>query len=483
MVDKPEFSLSPTGETTTALAECEAIIQDGMETFLAVGNALVRIRDAQLYTEVGYTSFDQYCRERWGMSGSHAYRLIDASEVVRELPPGTPPPVNEAQARELKSIAPEDRAEVMEEAARQTGGKPTAAAVKHAAARRRVPKQDDQDRVLAAARVLADEGRVEFGAHMLASRASEGRPAAMSVQTAQAAADALCKQSQDGSSTPRLLGRTKSGERLYRLPRAQDESWRSGLSDAQLTVLCVIGWRQERGEQGTVCEGAPGTFRALANKGMITSDVRTQYGTHSLTDAGRKVFAGAPAAFVTEAMGGPDAMATVASYLATAAVADKAAEQAQEHAETGVVESADVLEAPQDAPQDPPEPAEEEDPNREATDDELKEAFAAGLADSQQPDTPEQADEVQTSAEDTTLAVRLWKAIDFGTLPYGTIDAVTDDPSLPTEHIDNIMRLLSEQIDARERLYNALLGVKKAREGPMTRQQPRRQSRAQRRRT
>ena len=75
------------------------------------------------------------------MSGSHAYRLIDASEVVRELPEGTPAPVNEAQARELAKVPPEDRAEVMKEASQATGGKPTAAAVKAAATKREAEKR------------------------------------------------------------------------------------------------------------------------------------------------------------------------------------------------------------------------------------------------------------------------------------------------------------------------------------------------------
>lgn len=132
--------LSPIGETEPTLAELEQIIQDGLDTFIEVGNALVRIRDKQLYVD-GYSSFDQYCRERWDMSGSHAYRLIDASEVVRELPEGTPAPVNEAQARELAKVPPEDRAEVMKEASQATGGKPTAAAVKAAATKREAEKR------------------------------------------------------------------------------------------------------------------------------------------------------------------------------------------------------------------------------------------------------------------------------------------------------------------------------------------------------
>lgn len=100
------------------------------------------------------------------------------------------------------------------------------------------------------------------------------------------------------------------------------------------------------------------------------------------------------------------------------------------------------------------------------------------------PEVPEQlTDEVQTRTEDADLqlAIRLWKALDLGTLPYGTTDAVTDDPSLPTVHIDNMMKLIGRQINDRNDLFKALLAVKKARESPITRQQPRHTTRAKRR--
>ncbi len=121
----------------TALAECEEIIGRGLDTFIEVGEALCRIRDDHLYRASGYTSFDTYCRDQWDLGRSRAYQLIDASEVVRALPEGTPVPANEAQARELKLVEPEDRAGVMEEAAR--GGKPTAPAIQAAATKRQRP--------------------------------------------------------------------------------------------------------------------------------------------------------------------------------------------------------------------------------------------------------------------------------------------------------------------------------------------------------
>jgi hypothetical protein len=66
------------------LAECEAIIERGLATFVEVGKALLRIRDDRLYRET-HSTFADYCKQRWGMSKSHAYRQIEAAEVVDVL--------------------------------------------------------------------------------------------------------------------------------------------------------------------------------------------------------------------------------------------------------------------------------------------------------------------------------------------------------------------------------------------------------------
>ena len=66
------------------LAECEAVIERGLQTFVEVGNALLTIRDGRLYRAIAGT-FEDYCRERWNMSRPRAYQLIDAAMTVNNL--------------------------------------------------------------------------------------------------------------------------------------------------------------------------------------------------------------------------------------------------------------------------------------------------------------------------------------------------------------------------------------------------------------
>ena len=82
------------------------------------------MRDGRLYREAGYATFDECCREHWDMSKSYAHRMIEASDVVRALPPGTPLPSNETQARELKEVPDKDRAKVMRRGRQEDRGPP-----------------------------------------------------------------------------------------------------------------------------------------------------------------------------------------------------------------------------------------------------------------------------------------------------------------------------------------------------------------------
>lgn len=97
---------------TRSLSELEIIIERGLNTFVEVGQALLEIRAGRLYHEAGYTSFDDYCRERWGFSRIHAHRQIEAAQVAGLLPIGNTP-ANEAQARELTPLLKADEAEVV----------------------------------------------------------------------------------------------------------------------------------------------------------------------------------------------------------------------------------------------------------------------------------------------------------------------------------------------------------------------------------
>jgi phage N-6-adenine-methyltransferase len=63
---------------------------------------LLEIRDRRLY-RAGYRTFEDYCRERWGLTRSRAYQLMEAAETVGRLSTfvDTPLPRNEGQARAL----------------------------------------------------------------------------------------------------------------------------------------------------------------------------------------------------------------------------------------------------------------------------------------------------------------------------------------------------------------------------------------------
>lgn len=122
-----------TGEIVPSLAECEAVIERGLRTFVEVGEALIKIRDAKLFRQ-DFDTFETYCKERWGFDRTYASKLISAAQITkavraeaaRVLPIGNKPdarpvpavPKNEAQARALKPLAGDPKA--MLRAARET---------------------------------------------------------------------------------------------------------------------------------------------------------------------------------------------------------------------------------------------------------------------------------------------------------------------------------------------------------------------------
>ena len=108
------------------LDKCEAIIERGLKTFYEVGAALLEIRDKRLYRE-HFTTFEEYCRNRWDMSKTHANRLIGSAGVITNLAPIGVIPENESQARALSGLKPDDQREAWDCAVAWTiDGKPTA---------------------------------------------------------------------------------------------------------------------------------------------------------------------------------------------------------------------------------------------------------------------------------------------------------------------------------------------------------------------
>jgi hypothetical protein len=117
-------------EAADQLLQHEAIIEQGLGSFLDVGASLIAIRDGKLYLAT-HSTFEAYCTDRWQIARPYAYRLIDAAQTVGAMSPiGDILPTTESQARELTGLPPEVAAQVMTAAAES--GKVTAASIKTA---------------------------------------------------------------------------------------------------------------------------------------------------------------------------------------------------------------------------------------------------------------------------------------------------------------------------------------------------------------
>ncbi len=128
-----------TDEEAAALVEAERIIERGLKTFMDTGRALARIRDGRLY-RTEYGSFEAYLEQRFSMSRTYGYRLIQAVEAVLPIgDTGYRLPGNEAQARELARVPEADRAEVWREANERSDGRPTAELIRQVFKERRAP--------------------------------------------------------------------------------------------------------------------------------------------------------------------------------------------------------------------------------------------------------------------------------------------------------------------------------------------------------
>lgn len=124
----------PQGETALhtgeelKLQQLEQILEQNLNSFLFTGKALKAIRDERLYRDK-FTKFEDYCRERWGLSDKYAYRLIDGytchDNLHRELSPigENRFPANESQVRPLTALAPEKQVKAWQRVLKACKGK------------------------------------------------------------------------------------------------------------------------------------------------------------------------------------------------------------------------------------------------------------------------------------------------------------------------------------------------------------------------
>jgi hypothetical protein len=113
--------------------KCEHVIRNGLATFLEVGQALATIRNKRLYRDF-FTTFEDYCRQKWEISKSHANRMIEAAVVVSILTPIGAKPSSESQIRPLVGLAPQKIPDAWNRAKELAGsGEITAKVVRQAA--------------------------------------------------------------------------------------------------------------------------------------------------------------------------------------------------------------------------------------------------------------------------------------------------------------------------------------------------------------
>jgi hypothetical protein len=144
----------------TALLQLEAdelVIERGKDTFLAVGQALARIRADGTYKARGFATFEQYCKERWGWGRQTAWQYIQAAGAAANVSPGLQPKPALSQARMLAVLPPEEQSSAWQEATARFPN-PTKLQVAQVVAERR--------QVLAAAAPAEqDPARVQAGSY------------------------------------------------------------------------------------------------------------------------------------------------------------------------------------------------------------------------------------------------------------------------------------------------------------------------------
>ena len=88
------------------LAQCEAVIERGLEGFVAAGLAMAQIRDEGLYKRPGCKNFEEYVESRWGFTVRRARQLMSAAAVGKLLGDGNHGSSgNSASERALRPLA------------------------------------------------------------------------------------------------------------------------------------------------------------------------------------------------------------------------------------------------------------------------------------------------------------------------------------------------------------------------------------------
>jgi len=124
----PQGEVALNGLKEMKLETFEQVIEQNQGAFLLIGKALKAIQEEKLYPKK-FENFDNYCRQRWGMSDKYAYRHIDAYTCMdtlrKEISPigGTRFPTNESQVRPLVPLEPKQRVKAWRQVLKNCDGK------------------------------------------------------------------------------------------------------------------------------------------------------------------------------------------------------------------------------------------------------------------------------------------------------------------------------------------------------------------------
>jgi hypothetical protein len=101
------------------LHELEETIQEGFDSFLKVGLCFAEVRFHKLHRAT-HERFEDYCRERWGLSASRTNQIINTVKVVENITEAVPQDAalleacNEHTLRPLSHLGPELQAAAWE---------------------------------------------------------------------------------------------------------------------------------------------------------------------------------------------------------------------------------------------------------------------------------------------------------------------------------------------------------------------------------
>lgn len=98
---------------------------------------VLEAQEVRAWAALGYANWREYVVQEFKVSQSRAYQLVTHAKVVREITQAADstmvenaPAPNERQVRELAKVPEGQRAEVWAEVVEETGGKPTAKAIR-----------------------------------------------------------------------------------------------------------------------------------------------------------------------------------------------------------------------------------------------------------------------------------------------------------------------------------------------------------------